>query len=497
MLTIFLANGYKVITNALHGTTLEAFWANLSFILAVVISQPIYTSLSDVLGRKIPLNASFILFLVGSIVFSVANSMSILIVGRVLQGLGGGGLDVLGEVILADITSLKERPLYLGLFSIPMAGGAICGPIIGAALAEYATWRWIGWINLPLGVVGFVLAFFFLQLRPIENSFSEKLRSLDWFGMTLFLVGSTLFALPLSWAGAMYPWSSWRTIVPLIIGFTMLVLFGFYESRPAEPVFPYRVFSNRTALATLTGATIHGAAMYAGLPYMLFFFQAVFLETPFRSSIEVLPVCCFIVAFSIFGAVAVEVTRRYRWKTIAAWPFLACGTGLFALWRPDSSDALKYGLQVIAGIGLGTLFTILTFPMQASQHVNDAGFSAGIMVSFRMFGGLIGLSIGSTIFHNIFENRIAGIGPLPPEFGTLMDVREAIGFIPVLRFMNIQDPMTAAVVEAYRVSLSAVFLALAGMGVIGFISSFLIREISLENDDLGRQHFEEASRREK
>ena len=236
-----------MITLALNGTTLEAFWASLCFLLAVVAVMPIITSLSDVLGRKIPLYASFIIFITGSIVFALANSMGILIRGRVLQGLGGGGLDVLGEVILADITSLKERPLYLGLFSIPMAGGAICGPIVGAALAENASWRWIGWINLPLGVTGLLLFFFFLRLKPIESTLAVKIARLDWTGMVLFLIGSTLFSLPLSWAGALYPWASYKTLVPLILGFLVLISFGFYEARPVQPVFPYRIFKSRTA----------------------------------------------------------------------------------------------------------------------------------------------------------------------------------------------------------------------------------------------------------
>lgn len=152
--------------------------------------------------------------------------------------MGGGGLDVLGEVVLADITTLKERPLYLGLFSIPMAGGAICGPIIGAALAKNASWRWIGWINLPLGLTSLLLFFFFLQLKPIETTLAFKIARLDWTGMVPFLIGSTLFSLSLSWAGALYPWTSYKTLVPFILGFLFLISFGFYEARPLQPLFP-------------------------------------------------------------------------------------------------------------------------------------------------------------------------------------------------------------------------------------------------------------------
>lgn len=480
----------QVITHDLNGTTLEAFWASLCFLLAVVAVMPIITSLSDVLGRKIPLYASFLIFIIGSIVFAVANSMSILILGRVMQGLGGGGLDVLAEVVLADLTTLKERPLYLALFSIPMAGGAICGPIVGAALAEYASWRWIGWINLPLGATGLLLLFFFLRLKPIETTLADKIARIDWTGMMIFLIGSTLFSLPLSWAGALYPWASYKTLVPFILGLLFLIAFGFYEARPVQPVFPYRIFKSRTATFTLIGSFMHGAVLNGGLLYLLLSFQATFRDTPFRSAIEVLPICVFIVVFSMAGAVSVEVLRKYKLLTIASWPCLAVGVGLFALWKPGASDGMKYGPQVLAGIGLGVIFTICTFPMNASQHVDDAGLAIGIMVSFRMFGSMTGLAIGSTVFHSVFEHRIAKLGQLSGPFAILHDVREAVAFIPFLREIDRSIPAYDAVVESYRVSFMAVFLALAGMGVVGFISSLFIKELGLESDEVGRQGFE-------
>lgn len=420
--------------------------------------------------------------------------MPVLIVGRILQGLGGGGLDVLSEIILADITSLKERPLYLGLYALPMAGGGVCGPIIGAVFSEFVDWRWIGWINLPIIAIGVVLTFFFLRLRPIESSLRSKLRRLDWTGMLLFAIGSTTFSLPLSWAGAMYPWSSWRTILPLAVGAIVLVLCGVYESKPAEPVFPYRIFRNRTAVVTLIGAAAHGAVLYSILLYAPLFFQAVMLETPFRSAVSVLPASACIVAFSVFGVIAVEIVRRYRWGVIANALLMTLGVGLWALWQTSSSRALLYGLQVIPAIGVGTLFTILTIPMTASvQHADDMGIAAGMLVSFRLFGALMGLAICSTVFHNIFEQRIASIGALPSSVEALKDIREAIGFIPALRLMDLQPRMLEQIVEAYRVSMMAVFLTLAGIGAVGLFASLFTRELTLEREDLGRQQLEKPS----
>lgn len=451
--------------------------------------MPIITSLSNVLGRKIPLYASFVVFMAGSIAFALANDMPTLIVGRTLQGLGGGGLDVLGEVILSDITSLKERALYFGLFSIPMAGGAICGPIVGGALAEYASWRWIGWINLPIGFFGLVLFVLFFRLKTLEMGLAAKLASLDWAGMAFFVAGSTLFSLPLSWAGALYPWSSYQTLVPLILGLLILVAFGFYEARPTHALFPYRIFKNRTAAATLAGAFLHGAVVNGGLLYVLLSFQVIFADTPFQSAVKVLPICASIVAFSLGGAVAVQLLRRYKLVLVASWPCLVVGVGLFALWRPDSTDGVKYGPQVLAGVGLGVLFTVCAIPMSAScADVDDAPLAVGIMVSFRMFGGMTGLAVGSTVFHLVFEEHIAPLtSRLPEELAILADVREAVGFIPSLRLLDSSLPAYTEVIEAYRTSFMAVFLALTGLGAIGLLASIFIEELSLENEEMGRQ----------
>ncbi|KAI1159040.1 MFS transporter [Nemania serpens] len=209
-----LSVAIPVITRELHGTSLDGFWANLTFLLAVVVTQPLYVTASDVIGRKPLLNAAFLIFFVGSIVFATAHSMAVIITGRLIQGLGGGGLDVLNEILICDITTLKERPFWIGLLSVPLAAGSILGSVLGALFTQYASWRYIGWINLPLVGIGFGLAAYALRLKPVHGSLLTRLRRLGWIGMLLFTVGSVAVALPLSWGGALYPWGSVRTILP-------------------------------------------------------------------------------------------------------------------------------------------------------------------------------------------------------------------------------------------------------------------------------------------
>ncbi|KAK5993203.1 MFS transporter L2 [Cladobotryum mycophilum] len=476
-----LAVALPTITEELNGTTLEAFWANIAFMLIVTIVQPV---------QETPLYAAFFFFGLGSIVFAVAPSLPVVILGRAVQGLGCGGIDVLNEVIIADITTLKERAFYIGLISVPMALGTVLGPILGAVFSDYATWRWIGWINLPLIGVCLPLTIFFLRLKPMTDTFREQLARVDWLGMGLFTVGSVLFTLPLSWAGTMYPWGSWRTIVPLVIGVLVLGVFVWYESKPAEPMFPYRIFRNRTAAATLVGSFIHGMVLYTLIAYVPLFFQAIFLEAPLQSAISLIPFFAVLMAFTGIAAMGVEWTRRYVWSIWAGWLMLAVGVGLFSLWGTYKNLAESAGFQVIAAIGIGSLFTVLPIPMQASAERNeDQGLAVGILVAFRLFGALIGLAIAASAFNNQFVTAIASLGALPGAPG-LANSKDALGFIPALKHLDLPPRTLHSIQEAYAHAFRAVFYILAAFGVVGFLTSLFTRELTIESEEKGRQAFE-------
>ena len=434
-----------------------------------------------------------LLFAVGSIVFAVAPSMTVVITGRVLQGLGGGGLDVLEAIIIADITSLKERPLYLGIMAIPIATGSVIGPILGALFAEFVDWRWIGWINLPFVGLAFVLSPF-LRLRQIDMAFGAKIRRLDWVGMLLFAVGATCLALPLSWADSLYSWGSWRTIVPLIIGILVMVVFGVYEKRPQEAIFPYRIFHDVTAVMAIAGGFIQGMITFSLLLYFPLFFQAVYLQTPLHSAVSVLPICCLTVAFSVISPVTVEFTRRYRMQLILAWIVTTTFLGLWCILDRSSPLGEAYAFQIMLGIGIGTTFTTTTIPLQASvKNVDDTGLAAGLLIVFRLFGALIGLSICSTSFNSVFDRKIAALEPLPVEIQTLRDARQAIGFIPTLRGLNLPPEIMHNLIEAYRIPFRTVWIVLTCFAGIAIITAVFLKDLNLEKEELGRQRFEPAS----
>lgn len=481
----------QIITNELGGTTFEAFWASLAFTLTVVVSLPIYASASDVLGRMIPLYTCYVLFLLGSIVFATANSMVVVIIGRLLQGLGGGGLDVLNEILIVDITTLKERPLYLGLMAVPMALGTIAGPIIGAGFSQNVSWRWLGWINVPLIGADVVLAALFLRLKSLDGPLSARFARLDWIGSLMFTLGAAAFVLPLSWAGNLYPWSSWKTILPLVVGLFVLLVFAFYEAKPEAPLFPHRIFRSRTSLMTLLSGTVHGLIIYPATTYLPLFFQAVKLQSPLQSAVSILPSCCGVVGFALLSGIAVEVSRRYLWQFWASWISIAVGIGIISIFDRGSSVAETAGFQIISGIGLGALWTVPALSMQASAaNVEDQALAVGILVAFRLFGALVGLAIASTVFSSVFEKSIAALQPLPAAAAPLRQSSQAIGFIPSLSGLDVPSNVLGEIIEVYRGSFQVVWYVMAGFACVGFVSSMFIEEKSIETEDMGKQHLQ-------
>lgn len=417
--------------------------------------------------------------------------MAVVIVGRLLQGLGGGGLDVLNEILIVDITTLKERPLYMGLMAIPMALGTIAGPIIGAAFSEYVSWRWLGWMNIPLLGVDVALAVLFLRLKALDEPLSDRFARLDWIGSIMFTIGAAAFVLPLSWAGNLYSWSSWNTIVPLVIGLVVLVVFAFYEAKPEAPLFPHRIFKSRASLLTLLTGTIHGLIIYPATTYLPLFFQAVKLQSPLQSAVSLLPSCCGVVGFALISGVAIEISRRYLWQFWVSWITISIGIGLLSILDRNSPVAETAGFQIISGVGLGALWAVPALSMQASAAtVEDQALAVGILVAARLFGALIGLAIASSVFASIFENAIAALQPLPAAAAPLGQASQAIGFITSLKGLDVPSNVLGQIVEVYRESFQVLWYVMSGFACVGFFSSLFIQEKSIESEETGKQHLQ-------
>ncbi|RDW58844.1 hypothetical protein BP6252_13320 [Coleophoma cylindrospora] len=489
-----LSLALPVIADQLHGTSFQSFWASLAFILGVAVTQPIYASISDVVGRKSTLYASIILFGIGSIVFATAKDMNVLVVGRLIIGLGAGGVDVLQTIILCDITTLKERPRWLGVMSMANAVGAVTGPFIGGVFAEQVGWPWLGWINLITAAITGVLTFFFLHLTPIEGGIKDKMRKLDWSGFALFTVVGTTVALPLSWGNSLYPWGSWQTLVPLIVGTLLLVPLGFVEKRAGVPMIPYQIFDNVSMITGIVSGFLYGSLMNSTLLYLPLYFQAVYLETPIEAAKSTLPLCCLIVSMSIFASLLIDWSRKYRIVMWVGWSLTTIFLGLNYTVGADTSRAQSYAFQALLGAGIGTALTATMISVLASvRRVDDEGLAVGMLVTMRFVGSLLGLAICSTIFSSVFKKSLSSLKDLPEQLAVLKDASQAVGFIPQLREIHVSEDVMHAVTRAYEDAFQTIWVVLAAFAGLATLLSVLTRENSLEKDDVGRQGFQAPS----
>ncbi len=264
-----LSVALPTISAALGGGALEAFWSGTSFLLASTVLQPTVAALSAIFGRKNMIYLMIVFFAAGSLVAALGNNFTVLIAGRTIQGVGGGGLIALTEVVITDLVPLAFRPTWLSVMSAMWSIGTVTGPLIGAGFAQNVSWRWIFYINLPLIGVGLFFVVLFLHQAKIPGGILQKLGRFDWVGSVLFTAASTAFLYGLTTGGVSNPWSSYRVLVPLIIGPAAILVFGVYEFYVAsEPIIDRRILSNRDMQMTYVMTVLHGAILWTLLYFL-------------------------------------------------------------------------------------------------------------------------------------------------------------------------------------------------------------------------------------
>lgn len=434
---------------------------------------------------------ALLFFGLGAIVFGSAKNMTVLIIGRTFQGIGGGGLEALVEIILTDMTTLKERPLWVGLLGFVWAAGSVSGPLVGGAFSQYVSWRWIAWINLPLIAVAIVLIPPFLKLQTLTQPLKAKLKAVDWLGISLFLTGMTSFVLGITWGGTLYSWKSWKTLLPLIFGTILLIAFVACEDLTTkEPMIPYRLFQTRTGAASLLGAFLHGIIVFGVLFYLPIYFEGVIGDSPLRAAVEALGLALAVTAFAIVAALAIDVVRRYAWSVWMGWITTAVGMGLMVMLNTTTGQSARVGYQILAGVGLGMLYPSLGIPLQAAVDLNDNGLAMGTFVFARQTGAVIGLALGAAVFSNSFTSSLPK--DLPSSLETLRTSNAAVSLISDLRHLNLDAATLKPILDAYSKALEWVWVAMVVVAALGFVASLAIRDITLENEERGRQAFVEC-----
>ncbi|MCJ1226433.1 hypothetical protein MMC12_003085 [Toensbergia leucococca] len=472
-----LSVALPIIADKLRGTAIEAFWAGTSFLLCSTIFQPNFASFSHIFGRKPMVLVGLVFFLIGAIVAAVANDFGTLLVGRSLQGIGGGGLIALTEIVVTDLVPLRLRGQYFGIISAMWSIGSVSGPLIGGAFAQDVTWRWIFWLNLPFIGVAFVFVPLFLKLNFVPSHFADQLKRVDWIGSVLFIGSTTSVMIPITWGGVSYAWDSWRTLVPLLVGIAGEIVFVVYEEHfAAEPLIRLTIFKNRTAAVSYLGTVIHGMVLWGILYYLPLYYEAVKGQSPILAGVSMFPETFTVAPAAMVAGFIITFTGRYRWAIWAGWTLTTVGTGLLYLLDVHTSTVEWIFLNLVSGLGTGILFPSMAFAIQASSTNADLAFAVAMYSFFRAFGQALGVAIGGTVFQNQMKQLLLTY----PALAAQADVysRDASSLVQIIKAMP-AGADKVDLMQSYAGALKIVWITFCGIAGLGLVASLWTRGLDL------------------
>ncbi|KAK4200408.1 major facilitator superfamily domain-containing protein [Triangularia verruculosa] len=457
------------IANALKGSAIETFWSGTSFLLSSTVLQPTFVSLSDIFGRRNVLLFSIAFFFAGALICCLAQNFTTMLVGRSVQGSGAGGVFALTEVVIADLVPLRHRGEYYGGMNAMWAIGSVLGPIVGGGFAgnQNAGWRWIFYINFPFIVVGTVLVLFYMRLRFKAEGLAQQLRAVDWVGSVLFIGSTTAFLLGLTWGGVIYPWGSYQTLVPLLLGAAGCVGFAVYEAYVAkQPLIPLVLFRGRTTVVCFFGTVITGLVLWCILYYLPLYFQAVKGYSPVISGVALFPQTFTVAPAGALAGGLITKFGKYRWSIWLGWGLGTVGLGLFCVLDVNTSIPGWIFLNLVSGLGLGFLFPAIATAIQASVASEHVTIAIAMFSFFRSAGQALGVAVGGVIFQNRMYANLLTYENLAGRAALLS--ADAVGLVEVIHTMPDgaeKDNLRQAYADSLRI-VWAVCCALAGVAFI-------------------------------
>jgi EmrB/QacA subfamily drug resistance transporter len=473
-----VSTSLPLIISDLDGNQSAYTWVVTGTLLATTVSTPLWGKFADLFNRKLLIQLALGIFVLGSALAGFSQDTSTLIVFRVFQGLGAGGLAALSQIIMADIISPRDRGKYAGLFGAVMAVGTVGGPLLGGVVTDAFGWRWNFFIALPVAIAAIIL----LQLTLHLPKHPKRKVHIDYLGAVLIAGGVSLLMIWVTLAGNQFEWASLASFLMVAGSAVLLIAAVLVEFKSPEPIIPLSMFKNRTFTLAVVASIAVGVSMFGTSVFLAQYMQLARGATPTESGLLTIPMMAgLLISSTYFGRV---ISRTGKWKAvmISGAVLTVVGSVLLGTLAYDTNLVLVGIYMAVLGAGLGMLMQNLVLVVQNSIEVKNLGVATSAVTFFRSLGGTVGVSVLGSVLGTIVAQEIkSGISALAPADQAAAAVALGSGSIP--KVSELPDAIAVLVESAYGVGVGSVFLYSVPLALIT-----LIAVIFLPNASLGRQN---------